>query len=333
MRWSLPLLLIAVLSAALPVQAQPSPVANTPIPGADLLLSGGAEPDTTAPWRYFPLHVGDAWEYYSYATGERRRVDVLGEETIDGRHYFTWRSRTYDADGNRVNGWGPRPIRFDTASAVVRTYVIEIGEESRFPLPWTPCSLDVFFGHTILCGDRKLPFEVGGDYDGTLAFGGEFPGTGTDTVRTSVKTYYSFDPGNTLDYRYAADIGVVFFEGELGAEGIYYARVSGVEYGQAFYPVADELGPPEPEALALSVFPNPFRERLTVTLDLPQAGAATLEVIDVLGRVVRRRDLGVLPAGRHEVRLRTADLAAGPYLVRFVAGESLRTTRTVTRLR
>jgi len=329
MRLNLSLLLIIALASALPVQAQPSPVVNAPISGADFVRSGGVEPDTTAPWRYFPLHVGDAWEYYSYATGGRRRVDVLGEETINGQHYFMQRSRTYDADGNVTGTSGPSPVRFDTSTSTARFYVEAIDEE----LLIFPCPLNVAFGDEIECPERKPPFEVGGGYDGTLAFGGEFPGTGPDTVRTAVKTYYSFDPGDTLDYRYAADIGFVFFEGELGAEGIYYARVNDVEYGQAVYPVAEEPGPPESEALALKVFPNPFRERFTVTLDLPQAGAARLEVVDVLGRVVRSRDLGVLPLGRHEVQLRTADLAAGPYLVRLVAGEALRATRTVTRLR
>src|SRR5690554_4987215 len=87
------LLFLASVLAAPAAWAQTPPVANARVPGSDFTRPGGdVEPDTTSPWRYFPLHVGDAWEYYYYfGNGVRRRVDVLGEETHEGRHYFTWR--------------------------------------------------------------------------------------------------------------------------------------------------------------------------------------------------------------------------------------------------
>src|SRR5690606_24899175 len=179
---------------------------------------------------------GDAWEYYHYATGERRRVDVLGEETINDQHYFMWRSRTYDAARNVTRSPGHIPVRFDTTTATIRFYVRATDAELSF----FPCPLDAAFGDEIVCPEREVPFEVSGSYDGLLAFGGEFPGTGTDTVRTAVKTYYSFHPGHTLDYRYAADIGFVYYDDDYNPEGIYYAKVDGVEYGQPFYPVSTE---------------------------------------------------------------------------------------------
>ncbi len=302
--------------------------------GTDFLRADGGDPvpDTTAPWRYFPLHVGDAWEYYHYQTGERRRVDVLGEETYNGRHYFLWRSRYYDADGESTGTWGPVPVRFDTTSAMARMFIPEIGEESRFPFSWTPCPLDAPFYSEIACPEWEPTYEVGGGYDGLLAFGGEFPGTGTDTVRTAVKTYYSYHPGHTYDYRYAADIGFVFGDDGYASGGIYYAKVDGVEYGQPFYPVASEDGVPEVEALTLWAYPNPFRERLIVAFEVVRAGPVVVEVVDVLGRVVRRRDLGVVPAGRREVALGGEELPAGVYVVRVTSGQE-RAVRRVVRVR
>ena len=317
--------------AQAPTGATP-PVANAAVPGADFLRSGGPEPDTTAPWRYFPLHVGDAWEYYGYNTGERRRVDVLGAETHEGRDYVTWRSLTYDADGNQVNGFGPVPVRFDTTSALARVFIPELGEESTFSLPWTRCPLDAGFGSEITCPHRpKYTFTVGGGYDGLLAFGGDFPGTGPDTVRTAVKTYYLFDPGNSEDWRYGADLGLVFFEGELGAEGIYYSKVDEVEHGRAFYPVAGEAGPAEPSgALTLALYPNPVRARLTLVVETEAAGPLTIEVLDVLGRVVLRQD--AVGAGARVVPLAVGGLRPGVYLVRVRTAEGRAATAKVLKL-
>ncbi len=319
------LLLLGLLAA--PAAAQP--LANASLPGADFLRAGGGDPvpDTTAPWRYFPLHVGNAWEYYNYATGGRYRVDVLGEETINGLHYFLWRERTYDAGGNATGTWGPRPVRFDTTTATPR-YLTFVDTEQWM----VPCPLDAPFNSEIACPEWEPTYEVGGGYDGLLAFGGEFPGTGTDTVRTAVKTYYSYHPGHTYDYRYAADIGFVFGDDGYASGGIYYAKVDGVEYGQPFYPVASEDGVPEVEALTLSVYPNPFRERLTVAFEVTRPGPVVVEVVDVLGRVVRRRDLGAVPAGRREVALGGEGLPAGLYVVRVAAGEG-RAVRRVVRVR
>ncbi len=320
-------LLLGLLAA--PAAAQP--LANAPLPGADFLRANGGDPvpDTTAPWRYFPLAVGNAWEYYSYFTGERRRVDVYGTETHNGRDYFLWHESYYDADGNATGTWGPRLVRFDTTTATAR-YLTLVDTEQWM----VPCPLDASFNSEIVCPLRD--YEVGGGYDGLLAFGGEFPGTGTDTVRTAVKTYYSYHPGHTLDYRYAADIGFVFAEGELGASGIYYSKVDGVEHGVSVLPpftVDAEAASPEPMAeLTLTAYPNPFGERLTAAFEVARAGPVVVEVVDVLGRVVRRRDLGVLPPGRREVALGGEGLPAGLYVVRLTAGEE-RTVRRVVRVR
>lgn len=313
-------LLSLFLSASPAAQTLPAsdalPVANASVPGADFLRSGGAEPDTTSPWRYFPLHVGDAWEYYYYGSGARRRVDVLGEETHLGRDYFTWRSRTYTASGQQVGSFGPRPVRFDTVDTVVKVYVSETGEESFLPLPWTRCPLDAAFGSEVVCPHREEdPFEVGGGYDGLLVFGTDLPGTGEDTIRTAVKTYYSFVPGNSEDFRYGADLGLVFLENELGAEGLYYARVDGVEHGQAVYPVESEAGPEVTlSTLVLSTYPNPFREHLRVDVAGTMPEGVVVEVVDVLGRVVRREE--VRGPGAITVSVEGRGLAPGLYVVR-----------------
>jgi len=74
--------------------------------------------------------------------------------------------------------------------------------------------------------------------------------------------------------------------------------------------------------------PNPARDRLSVALTLPGAAAARLEVIDVAGRVVARRDVGALGAGPHTVAFaEAAGWRPGIYLVRLTQGARMLTTR------
>jgi hypothetical protein len=73
---------------------------------------------------------------------------------------------------------------------------------------------------------------------------------------------------------------------------------------------------PGGEPLALrSVWPNPARSALTVSLALASSSAARLELVDVTGRRVHTRDVSALGAGRHEVRLDVGRLKPGAYWV------------------
>ena len=317
------LLLTATLFFTLPVRAQAPLVANAPALGAEFLRSGGAEPDTTAPWRYFPLAVGNAWEYYNYFTGERLRVDVYGTETYNGRTYFSTVSVRYDGDGAARGGDPPgRALRYDTTAAAVWFYVHETGgERSYFE---ASCPLDAPFGGQVNCYLDEGPWAVGGGYDGLLAFGEPLPGTGEDTVRTAVKTYAYTDPGIFYDLRYAADLGLVYYDDEYVRKGLYYARVDGVEYGVSVLPpftVDAEAGTPEPTArLALEVYPNPVRERLTLAFNTEASTPNVVEVVDVLGRVVLRRTEAGLGVGAHTLPLDVSALAGGVYFARVQTG-------------
>ncbi|MDX1545786.1 MAG: FG-GAP-like repeat-containing protein [Rhodothermales bacterium] len=81
-------------------------------------------------------------------------------------------------------------------------------------------------------------------------------------------------------------------------------------------------------------FPNPFRDRVTVRYDLPEAGPATLSVYNLLGAEVARLLDGVQPAGRLHVAWDGRDdagrrLGAGVYFVRLRAGAALRTQKLI----
>ncbi len=68
----------------------------------------------------------------------------------------------------------------------------------------------------------------------------------------------------------------------------------------------------------LQNYPNPFNPTTTISFVLPFRSEARLEVFNILGRAVDRRNLGVLSEGRHDVEYDASWLASGVYLYRLV---------------
>jgi len=78
----------------------------------------------------------------------------------------------------------------------------------------------------------------------------------------------------------------------------------------------------------LSATPNPFSTSLTLHLNLPTAGPATLRLTDAKGQLVRSQDLGALPAGPSQTTLgNLASLPAGLYVLRVALPEATYTTK------
>ncbi|HEV2106288.1 MAG TPA: T9SS type A sorting domain-containing protein, partial [Candidatus Eisenbacteria bacterium] len=121
-----------------------------------------------------------------------------------------------------------------------------------------------------------------------------------------------------------------------GPAGSYYklsaVDMHGNESGFALLAPAGTLATgPEP-GLTLSLagaLPNPATSRrLSVAFVLPAAGPAELELLDVGGRCVARRDVSALGAGRHAVDLAAGRaVAPGLYLVRLRFGGEVRSVR------
>jgi len=98
---------------------------------------------------------------------------------------------------------------------------------------------------------------------------------------------------------------------------------------------APRIGVPGGSEVAFAldpVRPNPSRsgEAMRLPLTLPNSGPASLQLVDVRGRLVAVREVGSLGAGRHVVDLAAGvKLRAGVYLVRLTQGGLQRTTRAV----
>ncbi|MFZ1730111.1 MAG: T9SS type A sorting domain-containing protein [Bacteroidota bacterium] len=80
---------------------------------------------------------------------------------------------------------------------------------------------------------------------------------------------------------------------------------------------------PAPKSAQLHpVHPNPFTSSTIISYTLPHAAPITMQVIDALGREVRRLRSGdFTEAGTHCIRFDAIGLPPGLYLIRLVAGE------------
>ncbi len=76
-----------------------------------------------------------------------------------------------------------------------------------------------------------------------------------------------------------------------------------------------------------SNYPNPFNPRTTLRFGLPESAHVSLEVYDMMGRIVRVLMDGVLSEGMHEASFDAGTLPSGAYIYRLVtpAGSHSRT--------
>ena len=88
--------------------------------------------------------------------------------------------------------------------------------------------------------------------------------------------------------------------------------------------------PPGAPRLALRRLPTPLTGALDVTFTLPMTAPASLDLFDVMGRRMVRRDVGGMGPGEHQVRLaERGQLAPGVYWLRLALGKRVRSAKLI----
>ena len=316
------LFVLLALSASVAVSAQPE---------------GDPIPDPTPPHQYYPLAVGNVWEYANQGLlplteGYFLRREILRDTVIEGRTYFVEVRSRNDDDGMGWHSSRTTLVRFDSTSA--RPVQWGGTREGAFE-----CSFRGDFGAAIVCWDETFPdgdTYVGGQVDAVIPFGGGgrgLPPPGEMEV-AATKTFYPLGPADpgTLPY-YAAPIG---YAGETPGfctgcrRNLTYARVrlddgSVYEVGERYAVAADAA--PEAGGLTLGGGPNPTAGALTLRLGGVAGEAVTLEAFDARGRQVWAREV----LGQQPVSVDASGWAPGLYLVRARTGTEDVTTTIVRR--
>lgn len=83
-------------------------------------------------------------------------------------------------------------------------------------------------------------------------------------------------------------------------------------------------------SLKFSNYPNPFTSSTKLSINLPEEGAATIEVYSTTGQLVKTISVGVMNAGQHEVDLDASQLAKGSYICKLrIQAKSSELTNTI----
>ncbi len=293
---------VAVWSHAQPTWAQPEAV-----------------PDTLDWRRYFPLEVGNEWQYELREAfnqlGGFLSFRILADTTIEEQEYFVIERAVYDSLGVRFHQ-RLRPIRYDTSRASIVWFATYNDDGNVIIDEWdweeVPCGLDLAFGSREECG---YPVEY---FHNTI--GGYGRQVVIDEVAYNVAAYKEFDSlggGHGL----ATDIGLIWRSSEGGGtfQRLVYARIGEMTYGSPVVMTSHEEKIALPDEVSIrSVYPNPFVEQTTVAYSTERTGVVELMLYDMLGRLVWQQEIGMQPAGEHLAPLNSAGLAAGNYILRLV---------------
>ena len=281
--------------------------------GSVLLLAVLAVPasaqevlDSTRAERYFPLHVGNVWEYEGVSGLDNspvyERRSIVKDTTIYGRRYVRYEQEELNAEGKVLALRSASYLRFDDIVSEIRR-----GSPGDIPpydvLSDLPLDLN-FFSLTEVEGCELV---VTGGFDRDLLVGNEI-------VQTTVKT---IDTQNCeVQSTFAAGIGLASVRTAMASYDLRYALVEGTEFGTT---VGTAVAAPPTAAShpVLTVFPNPTRGDASVRLYLDAAQSVRLFLYDALGRRVSVQELGQQRAGATTHTLDTTTLPAGRYVIQL----------------
>ncbi|MCK4750649.1 MAG: T9SS type A sorting domain-containing protein, partial [Bacteroidales bacterium] len=119
-------------------------------------------------------------------------------------------------------------------------------------------------------------------------------------------------------------------EGESYYARSYATNSAGIAYGNCIeFTATSTVGVGEDEIIGmdLNIYPNPASVLTTFSFHVESTESMVLTVIDLKGRVVFHRNLGILPHGENQVMLDLSGLQNGMYTCQLSNGQSSKVTR------
>lgn len=278
----------------------------------------------TLDWqRYYPLEVGNTWEYGGL---DRFTSTIVGDTLTNGHRYFIRRD-SIPAVGTLGPFINTFYLRYDTTGTVLTLPSLEADTvEVTLPVYFneegfqTYLDLQAAFGDTLYYGPPDTLYYVSGGYNEALRIG--YASVEADALKCFRLV------GTILNDRcYATDIGYVW-GGNLFGSQLEYARVNGVTYGNLKTSV--EGGAVVPEHFSIeAIYPNPFKGRATVTYRLPKPSSIIVEVFNMLGQRIWWEATSVQASGVVRYELQSREWSAGLYFVRLTTGGGEQSVRSV----
>ena len=308
-----------------------------------LAFAATAQPADTLDWRrYYPLAVGNVWEYHdAEAYGDQFRYTIVSDAAVGGQTYYRQRLDRATA----VSGpGGPDTLR-STSYGFLRYDeggVVGVPSVEADTVRLRPCEgnfqrdLRLGFGARVACDPPPEWFPeadsvlVYGEYDREWA-PSALPGTGSNSA-VAVAAVKSYAVGGFWFSTFVADVGPVR-AGNLWGPTLHYASVGGVEYGAPGFAVSvgSESPAPEGPGMDVRVLGNPSAQGVGFEARAPSARRVRFVVYDALGRAAWSSDVA-LSSSWTRIAVPPGALASGSYvLVAIGAGVRSVTPFTVAR--
>lgn len=282
--------------------------------------------DTLEWQRYYPLEIGNTWAYGgldSYVS------TIVGDTLVDNRRYFIRRD-SVPAVGTVGPFLHTFYVRYDTAGTVVTLQSLD-ADTVRVPLPFdfnpgdipsflTHFDMRAAFGDTLYFEAPDTIYAVQGGYNEQVQIGQEF----VEVDGLKCFREQGFTAGRIECY--ATDIGFVG-GGNLFASELNYANVGGIEYGRLPTPVEAAIVPAQ--FSIDTIYPNPFRDKITIVYRLPKPSSITVAVFNVLGKQILQERSSVYAAGVGKYTLQSLSWPAGFYFVRLTTESGAQVVRSV----
>ncbi|MEM6782900.1 MAG: T9SS type A sorting domain-containing protein [Bacteroidota bacterium] len=256
-------------------------------------------PDSNSPTDYYPLAIGHAWEYRGNILSDPEfRIEIRRDTVIEGTRHFVqekWLLEPGSEEPSYTTLLIPTdniPRRATCLEAPLYLLVDQFGSTPAEAV----CAQDMPMNPT-----RDLYVARQG-----VVLGKE----------TITKVFGNLGGASY----YAAGLGDLAFFGDPAGSGysLRYARIDGEEFGTATLEYLIGVSAEDtvqPTKFKITAYPNPIAGQTTLRIAMPTPARVTVEVYDVLGRLVSGSTIGPRSTNDTFV-IETGTWASGFYLVR-----------------
>ncbi len=231
---------------------------------------------------FFPLQIGNVWEYVrSSDSFPTRHIEIVGDtlfaDTV--RIYKASIRYLYDPDA----GVGYNYYHYNQDSTVVyhSRYFPEEPFIGDFPINWplinTKNGLNTPWDYFM--GDYLAFFAIT-DTGTSVYFGRKFKWAQVREVRLNEDSLTVLP---TIYFDFIAGVG----QFHIQTERLVYAKINGNEYGTAVAVKQNEVESTTPKTFNIDVYPNPFSSYVTISTNNIPEHLNEIKIINILGQTIR----------------------------------------------
>jgi len=258
--------------------------------------------DSLAFLRYYPLEIGNMWQYEDYFSLEGTSYcmqEIIGDTILpNGLKYFEF---------NRDLLFLHRKFeRIDTSSQSV--YAIQVtGEYLKF-------QFDTSDTQSFWTSDKELEYDTG------------FGNVGRLSILRPYQYFQYFWGLDPTEAKYSEGIGLSYFRTQCGGHWYFFteyhlvaAKIGDSTYGQ-FVKTAPE-GKITRDYQLLQNYPNPFNAATRIPYIIPARTGVKITVYDVRGNQVKVLYDGISDPGKYTLSWQPDHLKSGLYFIKMVSND------------